>query len=540
MPKPSQENPDVETRSVFLVAFLVAADVSSADGGGFRLLTSAPTGERERWRMRAARATTRTPPTHVGGYGNAPLCVLRASAVIPPPDVSGYRKWSVRVGEACRNGLRSKPSLRSWVKLVMDALEAVAVHVGVNLRCGNVGMTQHLLNHAEVGAIFQEVRGKTVAQHVRADMLGDAGAFGAAVHEFPQGHAAQLPAAVAQEHRARRVGPYQLRTHPVQIQFQPFQRLAADRDDAFLVALANHTQEAGLEVNVLQLQPGQFGCAQPAGIHDLEDRLVAHRTRVVTCRQLKQLIHVHHRERLGQRLEFSGAVNEFGHIGRHEAVGVKKAEEDADGGQFQQDRVKGHLAFALVEQVVGDVLRHNLAPAGHIVTLQVAGELRQHPTVSILRILGVPALQGHVGDEFVYERLHEKRRVVNEELRVSATLHFYSPLLTDQFCPGDPPVCLKILFARLGNDFRRQHRSRRRLVPVERFEVVAHELLVETGLAATGLEFARRPETRTVWRQHFVDENHLSVRQQSEFEFGVSDDDPALAGKGARPLVDGQ
>lgn len=44
--------------------------------------------------------------------------------------------------------------------------------MGVNLRCCNIGMTQHFLDGAQVGAVFQKMRCKSVAQDVRADLAG--------------------------------------------------------------------------------------------------------------------------------------------------------------------------------------------------------------------------------------------------------------------------------------------------------------------------------------------------------------------------------
>lgn len=52
---------------------------------------------------------------------------------------------------------------RPRMELIMHALEPLIVHVRVNLRGGNVGMTQHLLNYAKIGAVLQKMRGKTVA-----------------------------------------------------------------------------------------------------------------------------------------------------------------------------------------------------------------------------------------------------------------------------------------------------------------------------------------------------------------------------------------
>ena len=76
------------------------------------------------------------------------------------------------------------------------------------------------------------------------------------------------------------------------------------------------------------------------------------------------------------------------------------------------------------------------------------------------------------------------------------------------------PVTTASAVARPRGTSRRSSRRRRRaapdrarLVPVERLELVAHELLVEARLALAGLVVVRRPEARRVGREHLVDED---------------------------------
>ena len=50
--------------------------------------------------------------------------------------------------------------------------------VGVDLRGGDVGMAEHGLDSAEVGAVHEEIGGEGMTQSVRADVLSDAGHAG--------------------------------------------------------------------------------------------------------------------------------------------------------------------------------------------------------------------------------------------------------------------------------------------------------------------------------------------------------------------------
>jgi hypothetical protein len=50
--------------------------------------------------------------------------------------------------------------------------------MGVDLSGGEIGVSQHLLNGAKIGAALEEVSRKAVPQGVRRDPLGDAGTLG--------------------------------------------------------------------------------------------------------------------------------------------------------------------------------------------------------------------------------------------------------------------------------------------------------------------------------------------------------------------------
>lgn len=45
-------------------------------------------------------------------------------------------------------------------------------HVGVHLGGADAGVAQQLLDHPQVRAMFQQVRGETVPQHVGRDIAG--------------------------------------------------------------------------------------------------------------------------------------------------------------------------------------------------------------------------------------------------------------------------------------------------------------------------------------------------------------------------------
>ncbi len=60
----------------------------------------------------------------------------------------------------------------------MDFFQVGVGDVGVDLGGGDVGMAEHGLDGADVGAVHEEVGGKAVAEGVGGDVFGDAGFFG--------------------------------------------------------------------------------------------------------------------------------------------------------------------------------------------------------------------------------------------------------------------------------------------------------------------------------------------------------------------------
>ena len=53
----------------------------------------------------------------------------------------------------------------------MHGFQSLLIDMGVNLRRRNVGMPEHFLNDAQIGAIAEQVRGKTVPKQMRIDIF---------------------------------------------------------------------------------------------------------------------------------------------------------------------------------------------------------------------------------------------------------------------------------------------------------------------------------------------------------------------------------
>ena len=60
------------------------------------------------------------------------------------------------------------------MKAVVHLAQTTTGDVRVHLRGADAGVTEEFLNHTQVRAVFHEVRGKAVAQHMRGDIARDA------------------------------------------------------------------------------------------------------------------------------------------------------------------------------------------------------------------------------------------------------------------------------------------------------------------------------------------------------------------------------
>ena len=75
------------------------------------------------------------------------------------------------------------------------------IHMSINLRSRYIGMTEHFLHYAKIGAPFKHLCRKGMAESMRADGFVDAGFSNPFADYFPQSDPAHLRAAVVNKHQ---------------------------------------------------------------------------------------------------------------------------------------------------------------------------------------------------------------------------------------------------------------------------------------------------------------------------------------------------
>jgi len=61
------------------------------------------------------------------------------------------------------------------MKLSMDGFQPLLIDVRVNLRRGNICMSEHFLDNAQVGAISEQMRRETVPEKMRVNIFLQSG-----------------------------------------------------------------------------------------------------------------------------------------------------------------------------------------------------------------------------------------------------------------------------------------------------------------------------------------------------------------------------
>src|SRR4051812_22467316 len=79
-------------------------------------------------------------------------------------------------------------------------------HVRVNLRGVDLRVTEHLLDHAQVRAVLQKMRGKAMTQHVRRNIPLNARAIQPPPQILPHDLTTEGPTALGEKNIGRRFG----------------------------------------------------------------------------------------------------------------------------------------------------------------------------------------------------------------------------------------------------------------------------------------------------------------------------------------------
>ena len=75
--------------------------------------------------------------------------------------------------------------LTPWMEFAVNFLQVSFIHMGVDLRCADISMSEHFLNNAQIGSAAEQMRCETVPQLVRMHGLFETCTFSAFAHDLP-------------------------------------------------------------------------------------------------------------------------------------------------------------------------------------------------------------------------------------------------------------------------------------------------------------------------------------------------------------------
>src|SRR5205085_4225284 len=143
---------------------------------------------------------------------------------------------------------------------------------------GDVRVAEHELHGAQIGAVFQEMRGEGMAQYVRRNVRSDACLPRVLDDLHPERLTRHRPAAV-REKKMRVVFSIEGRPGVLHVRGDRRPCAVAEWNDALLRAFAKRSEEAGVEDEVVDLDSNQLRYAEPGCVEQLEHRRIAHAVR---------------------------------------------------------------------------------------------------------------------------------------------------------------------------------------------------------------------------------------------------------------------
>ena len=134
-------------------------------------------------------------------------------------------------------------------------------------------MTQHLLNGSQIGAVFQQVYGKGMAQGVGGDILLNARFFLIVLDDLPKALATHAFAAHIHKQRMLFLIGDEPGTNIPHIVLQRLHRSGVQRHDA-LLSLAAAADKAGGQIDIADIQTDQLTDSNSGGIQQLQHSVV--------------------------------------------------------------------------------------------------------------------------------------------------------------------------------------------------------------------------------------------------------------------------
>src|SRR5262245_11980389 len=162
-----------------------------------------------------------------------------------------------------------------WVCIEVGVTPARVRNMGIELRRAQVSVAEHLLHRAQIGASFEQVGGKGMAQQVRVDSGGIEAGLSGQSPEDEEGTRPGERAALRVQEELRSVPAVEVRAAAREVPAHRLDPFPSKGDDALLVALAETPDDPVLEVDAASVEAHGLAHAEPRSVEKLDERAVA-------------------------------------------------------------------------------------------------------------------------------------------------------------------------------------------------------------------------------------------------------------------------
>ena len=204
------------------------------------------------------------------------------------PEMIVARRRALRGGAARRRRRRTRPGSRVGVGAEVRVPPAPVGDVRVSLSRREVRVTEHLLDRAQVGPSLQQVRRERVAQQVGMDAARLEPRPVGELAEDQERPRARQRATTGVEEEIGSVAPVEVGASHREVPPKRLCSRPADGHDALLAALPDDAHEPTLEIDPALREPYRLRHPKARAVEELDERLVAHRSRLRSVRRLDQ------------------------------------------------------------------------------------------------------------------------------------------------------------------------------------------------------------------------------------------------------------
>ena len=173
----------------------------------------------------------------------------------------------------------------------MNLAESAEFNAGVNLSRGDRGVPEHFLNNTKIGAPRQQVRREAVTEGVRTDLRGETRLRGVRFDDRPESNPRQRAAPSGHEDRLGGGPPCRKnRTIALKIRNQCLAGARAERNDTFLVPLANAACHSSLKIEIHRPEAAHLGRPATRCVEGFKSSAITASDRRLATRRVQQAL----------------------------------------------------------------------------------------------------------------------------------------------------------------------------------------------------------------------------------------------------------